>query len=81
MNSIRPALTLYSTWGCHLCEQAEQLLITAGLAGQFQVIDIVDDEAAFTRYRVAIPVLKQGDNELCWPFDADRLATWLKDVQ
>ncbi|MGP9801030.1 glutaredoxin family protein [Rheinheimera sp. NSM] len=81
MNSMRPALTLYSTWGCHLCEQAEQLLITAGLEGQFQVADIVDDEQAFARYRLMIPVLRRGDNELCWPFDADQLATWLKDVQ
>lgn len=78
---MRPALTLYSTWGCHLCEQAEQLLLDAGLAGQFQLIDIVDDESAFARYRLMIPVLRLGDNELCWPFDANRLATWLKDVK
>ena len=78
---MRPALTLYSTWGCHLCEQAEQLLLDAGLAGQFQLIDIVDDESAFARYRLMIPVLCLGDNELCWPFDANRLATWLKDVK
>ncbi|MBZ9610857.1 glutaredoxin family protein [Rheinheimera maricola] len=78
---MRPALTLYSTWGCHLCEQAEHLLLQAGLAGQFQVVDIVDDEAAFARYRVAIPVLKQADNELYWPFDARQLDRWLKDVR
>lgn len=78
---MSPVFTLYSTWGCHLCEQAEQLLLQAGLKGQFQVTDIVDDEQAFARYRLTIPVLRLGDNELCWPFDADRLATWLKDVQ
>ncbi|HEX5794097.1 MAG TPA: glutaredoxin family protein, partial [Rheinheimera sp.] len=71
-------LVLYSTWGCHLCEQAEQLLHSAGLAGQYQLIDIVDDEQAFARYRVAIPVLKQGDNELYWPFEQCQLVTWLK---
>ena len=78
---MQPVLTLYTTWGCHLCEQAEQLLLGLGLAGQFQLVDIVDDEAAFARYRVAIPVLKQGDKELYWPFDACQLATWLKDVK
>ncbi|MBU1309918.1 MAG: glutaredoxin family protein [Gammaproteobacteria bacterium] len=78
---MQPVLTLYTTWGCHLCEQAEQLLLKLGLAGQFQLVDIVDDEAAFARYRVAIPVLKQGDNELYWPFDESQLATWLKDVK
>lgn len=78
---MQPVLTLYTTWGCHLCEQAEQLLLNLGLAGQFQLVDIVDDEAAFARYRVAIPVLKHGDNELYWPFDESQLATWLKDVK
>ena len=72
-------LILYSTWGCHLCEQAEQLLQDAGQP--FQLVDIVDDEQAFARYRLAIPVLKKGDNELYWPFDAAQLATWLKDLQ
>ena len=81
MNSMHPALTLYSTWGCHLCEQAQQLLLDAGQSGQFQVVDIVDDDAAFARYRLAIPVLKQGDNELYWPFDACQLDRWLKDVR
>ena len=78
---MQQTLTLYSTWGCHLCEQAEQLLLQAGLQGQFQVTDIIDDEQAFARYRLMIPVLRRGDNELCWPFDAVRLATWLKDVK
>lgn len=78
---MQPVLTLYTTWGCHLCEQAQQLLLDAGLCGGFQLVDIVDDEAAFARYRVAIPVLKLGDKELYWPFDARQLATWLKDVK
>ncbi len=62
-------LKLYSTWGCHLCEQAEQLLLQAGLAGAVDIIDIVDDPAAFERYRVHIPVLKVDEQELFWPFD------------
>ena len=74
-------LVLYSTWGCHLCEQAEQLLAQAGLSSQFQRVDIVDDEQAFARYRLSIPVLCFGDKELFWPFDTAELATWLKDVR
>lgn len=62
-------LSLYSTWGCHLCEQAEQLLLQAGVAGAVDIIDIVDDPAAFERYRVHIPVLKVNEQELFWPFD------------
>jgi glutaredoxin len=74
-------IILYSTWGCHLCEQAELLLKEAGLIDKYQVIDIVDDEVAFARYRVAIPVVTSGNNELCWPFDAVQLADWLREVR
>lgn len=77
---MQPDIILYSTWGCHLCEQAEQLLQQAKLAGRYRVVDIVDDENAFARYRVAIPVVCKGDKELYWPFDAMQLAGWLKEV-
>ncbi len=66
-------LSLYSTWGCHLCEQAEQLLLQAGLAGAVEIIDIVDEPAAFERYRVHIPVLKVNEQELFWPFDLEQI--------
>lgn len=74
-------LILYSTWGCHLCDEAEQLLISAGLSEHYHLVDIVDDETAYARYRVKIPVLRKGEKELCWPFDATELASWLKDVR
>lgn len=76
-------MILYSTWGCHLCEQAEQLVRHTPLPEQVaacRVVDIVDDEAAFARYRLMIPVLKFGEQELCWPFDAEQLAQWLKEL-
>jgi glutaredoxin len=74
-------LILYSTWGCHLCEEAEQLLTAAGLQQRYHLVDIVDDDSAFARYRTLIPVLRLGEKELCWPFDAAELASWLKDVE
>ena len=73
-------LILYSTWGCHLCEQAEQLLAEVSPDLTCQVIDIVDDEAAFSRYRTSIPVLCFGERELCWPFDALQLKNWLEEL-
>ena len=76
-------MILYSTWGCHLCEQAERLLQEAGAQyamPAYRVLDIVDDEAAFARYRLMIPVLKYNEQELCWPFDAEQLAQWLKEL-
>lgn len=71
-------LKLYSTWGCHLCEQAEQLLLQAGVAGAVDIIDIVDDPAAFERYRVHIPVLKVNEQELFWPFDLAQIQQLLE---
>lgn len=72
-------LTLYSTWGCHLCEDAEALLRAAGL--EFTTVDIVDDEAAYALYRVEIPVLtaqyKGQISELKWPFDAAALQRFI----
>lgn len=74
-------LTLYSTWGCHLCDDAAKLLSASGTAGDFKIVDIVDDEQMFSRYRVRIPVLVRGDKELDWPFDAAKLSSWLEDTQ
>jgi glutaredoxin len=71
-------LSLYSTWGCHLCEQAEQLLLQAGLAGAVEIIDIVDEPAVFERYRVHIPVFKVNEQELFWPFDLEQIQQLLR---
>lgn len=71
-------MRLYSTWGCHLCEQAEQLLLQAGLAGTVEIIDIVDDPESFQRYRVHIPVFKVKDQELFWPFDLAQIQQLLE---
>ncbi|CAM3814914.1 glutaredoxin family protein [Rheinheimera salexigens] len=75
----KESITLYSTWGCHLCDSAEALLRQNGQA--YQVIDIVDDAAALAKYRLLIPVIAVADKELNWPFDAEQLATWLKEVE
>ncbi|OBT12198.1 NrdH-redoxin [Vibrio sp. UCD-FRSSP16_10] len=69
------SVTLYSTQGCHLCEQAFALL--AQLAIEPQVIDIAFDDDLFLRYGVTIPVVQVGDVELNWPFNLQQLQLWL----
>lgn len=78
-------LILYSTWGCHLCEDAEKLLVESHAT--FRVIDIVDDPQAFELYRTSIPVVVGADakaqdavQRLFWPFDQDRLAVFINDL-
>ncbi len=74
-------LILYSTLGCHLCEQAKALslpvLAKAGMT--LREVDIADDDALIAAYGVMIPVLRdpQQGVELRWPFDANRLTEWL----
>lgn len=59
---------LYSSPGCHLCEQAEEMLDYLGI--RFEVVDITSDVALVRLYGVRIPVLKRSDGaELGWPFD------------
>jgi len=76
------SIILYSTEGCHLCEQAYALLTEAGVSEQVDVVDIAFDDNLFSRYGVTIPVVSFYDNEsvseLSWPFDAAELALWLK---
>lgn len=77
------ALILYSTEGCHLCEQAFQLYRAVGRTTALLVVDIAFDEKLFSSYGVTIPVIShQNENdeiveELGWPFDESELSAWL----
>jgi glutaredoxin len=66
-------LVLYSSSYCHLCEQAEALLVQMGIEAEH--IDIVDDDDLLERYGTRIPVVKRIDNgsELGWPFNVEAL--------
>ncbi len=62
------SLTLYTSPGCHLCEQAEEMLDYLGVA--FNAVDISRDVDLIRIYGVRIPVLQRSDKaELGWPFD------------
>jgi Glutaredoxin-like domain (DUF836) len=65
-------LKLYSTSYCHLCEQAEDMLISLVKLHPiaWQTIEIIDDEVLLGLYGNSIPVLKRVDTnqELAWPF-------------
>ena len=74
------AYHLYSSEGCHLCEQALALFKQVANINLLQVIDIVDDQLSETKnlvelYGIYIPVLERlSDNEkLFWPFEAEQI--------
>lgn len=65
------ALILLGTRGCHLCDQAEALLVRAAAARRldWRYRDIALDDALVSRYGESIPVLLLPDGaELRWPF-------------
>jgi glutaredoxin len=70
---------LYGTVACHLCEQAEVIMLQSGFS--FTKRDIVDHEDWLERYRVHIPVVTLNEKELFWPFDKQQLANFLEKNQ
>ncbi|MDQ2902847.1 MAG: glutaredoxin family protein [Ktedonobacteraceae bacterium] len=54
-----PQVTFYTKAGCHLCEEARDMLddIAAQIAFELTEIDIRSDPALFERYRYRIPVI------------------------
>jgi len=73
-------VTLFHTDGCHLCEEVEGIL--RRLAGRFDFqlerVDIAGDEAAYGRYRTAIPVVWIDGVEVArYPVDEATLARLL----
>ena len=69
--SSKLCLRLYTTLGCHLCEQAENMISSQpGII--VQRVEIADDTQLLARYGLRIPVLSRPDTgqELDWPFDA-----------
>lgn len=76
-----PELTFYTTEGCHLCAEAEQLMSAlrdSGIELSWHAVDITSDDALFERYGWSIPVLQQGEGrELNWPFDAAALTAFV----
>ncbi|MBB1386292.1 glutaredoxin family protein [Pseudoalteromonas sp. SG45-5] len=74
---------LYHTDGCHLCEQAEQL-ITEVLSdtSELLLIDIMTDEQLIAEYQISIPVLKSEHGEqFFWPFTSHSVREFLAQTE
>jgi hypothetical protein len=69
-------LTLIQRDDCALCDDAWEILHQAGVR-DFESVYIDGDAGLEAVYGTRVPVLRQGDAELDWPFDAERLRLWL----
>ncbi len=74
-------LYLYTTLGCHLCEQAKQVAwpVLSEFDYRLQEVEIADDNDLVERFGVRIPVVavEQDQQGLGWPFDEQGLRTYL----
>jgi len=72
-------LKLYGTSGCHLCEQAQEVISSATTqvsntcTVNLSQLDIMDDDSLYALYETRIPVLTIENGRtstlLNWPFD------------
>ncbi len=74
-------LYLYSTIACHLCEEAEEMLVELQQTVEFTLVkrDIIDNAQWLEKYRVSIPVLELNQKELLWPFNKSQIVKFLED--
>ena len=63
-------LLLYVKPGCHLCDEAREVLAFTGLCPQVEERDITCDPALSSTFGTRIPVLARTDTgeTLDWPF-------------
>lgn len=71
---------LFTTVGCHLCEQAHGQLVQLqqeGMAVDIEPVEIADDEQLMDRYGIRIPVIRVDAAEIDWPFAIGELRRFL----
>jgi len=75
-------LVLYTTSHCHLCEQAEAMLIHLKCRYEVNWLlqEISDDDDLTEKYGIRIPVIARIDNqaELNWPFTENDIAIFIQ---
>ncbi len=71
-------LILLGTAGCHLCEEAEQILAVCQSVN-IQLIDIAEQEQWQEKYAIRIPVLyhTETEKELGWPFNQQQAQAFI----
>lgn len=73
---------LYTTSGCHLCEQAKALLEPHVTSRRLWLkeVEIADADELLEKYGVRIPVIAMGGAgaELNWPFDSQELDDFVR---
>ena len=71
---------LYTTVGCHLCEQALAMLQNLAPNVTIVEVEIAADEQLLEKYGLIIPVISAGENdmEINWPFSRNELYAFIQ---
>ena len=78
-------LLLFGTFGCHLCDQAREI-IKESLPNRFdkwiETIDIAEFEQWQAQYAIRIPVLyhPETQKELGWPFNQTQVKEFIIEL-
>ena len=71
-------MILYTTVGCHLCEQAADLLHR--INHPYIATEIGDDDSLVAQYGIRIPVIASDNgNTLDWPFNQSDLIQFISE--
>lgn len=75
-------VNLYTTLGCHLCEQALAMLEhchNRNPAFEICEVEISTSESLMAQYGIRIPVVRTSNaiDEIGWPFTLDELIDYL----
>jgi hypothetical protein len=78
-------LLLFGTSGCHLCEQAEEIIndsLPNSFGVRIETIDIAEQEQLQNQYAIRIPVLYHPETEkdLGWPFDQTHIKEFINEL-
>lgn len=77
-------LYLFGTSGCHLCEEAEEIinLVCQVEAIKIENIDIAEQEKWQDKYAIRIPVLYHPETkkELGWPFTQGQIQIFIDEI-
>jgi len=79
--AMLPECQLFGTLGCHLCEQAEAVLLPLVEHGlMVELLDIAEQSEWVEDYGLRIPVLRRVDTaaELDWPFEIEQVVWFLQ---
>jgi hypothetical protein len=82
-NAPERRLVLYSRSGCHLCDEMI-LALRLQLGPDFPVVivDVDSDPALELRYGERVPLLMDGETELCgYRYDSVKLAAYASEIR